>query len=389
MKMKKVIAGFVYFGMVGGVLAQGALPSPSFLSVNISAGGTYKINGTSVLGGTGTNPLFPAGPLTLGHAATTITTRSLMAVDNLLENNSVFPLVNSGREWDGGTYSYFGVSRVFDGTTGSGTGGPVNTHMDVAVNNGTLTDPVASMSYCRVVANSGLQHCFGGNDVVTASVGTTPQLIGREIDVQTDGSSIHPTAVSGGLFINFFNSPFAGARGILINTLNGATLETGIQIAGTITGNQVKGTNFTIDSTNNFRTAGFYNTSGYQAIGNNQGSYLAWNKSGGTGETDFINHNGGASGGWFWSDTANGSAFTQAMVLSKTGTLQTTAGIVSGSYMQLTKITVASLTACNSGAEGTLYSITDATSATFNAAIVGGGTNHVMAYCNGTGWTVH
>jgi hypothetical protein len=53
------------------------------------------------------------------------------------------------------------------------------------------------------------------------------------------------------------------------------------------------------------------------------------------------------------------------------------------------KTTAASLPTCNAGAEGSLYSVTNANSATFNAAVAGGGTNHVMAYCNGTGWTVH
>lgn len=52
-------------------------------------------------------------------------------------------------------------------------------------------------------------------------------------------------------------------------------------------------------------------------------------------------------------------------------------------------IAVASLPTCNSGAEGTLYSVNDANSATFNATLAGGGSNHVMGYCNGSNWTVH
>lgn len=55
----------------------------------------------------------------------------------------------------------------------------------------------------------------------------------------------------------------------------------------------------------------------------------------------------------------------------------------------LQKKAVASLPTCDASTEGTLYAVTDASSATFNAALAGGGTNHVMGYCNGTGWTVH
>lgn len=51
--------------------------------------------------------------------------------------------------------------------------------------------------------------------------------------------------------------------------------------------------------------------------------------------------------------------------------------------------TVGSLPTCNSAAEGTLYAVTDSNSTAFYATLVGGGTNHVMAYCNGTNWTVH
>jgi hypothetical protein len=51
--------------------------------------------------------------------------------------------------------------------------------------------------------------------------------------------------------------------------------------------------------------------------------------------------------------------------------------------------TFASLKTCAAGVEGALASVTDSASATFNATMTGGGSNHVMAYCNGTNWTVH
>ena len=47
-----------------------------------------------------------------------------------------------------------------------------------------------------------------------------------------------------------------------------------------------------------------------------------------------------------------------------------------------------SIGTCNSGAEGTMRAVTDSTTATWGATITGSGTNHVLAYCDGTNWTV-
>lgn len=47
-----------------------------------------------------------------------------------------------------------------------------------------------------------------------------------------------------------------------------------------------------------------------------------------------------------------------------------------------------SLASCASGIEGEQVSVTDSTTATWGATITGGGTNHVLAYCDGTAWTV-
>ena len=63
--------------------------------------------------------------------------------------------------------------------------------------------------------------------------------------------------------------------------------------------------------------------------------------------------------------------------------------VVLNTALKLKKVTAAQLPTCVSGNEGTLYAVSDANSATFNATVAGGGSNHVMAYCNGTNWTVH
>lgn len=52
-------------------------------------------------------------------------------------------------------------------------------------------------------------------------------------------------------------------------------------------------------------------------------------------------------------------------------------------------VAFAALPTCNAAAEGQLRPVTDATSAVFNSTIVGGGSNHGRAYCNGTLYTFH
>jgi hypothetical protein len=58
-------------------------------------------------------------------------------------------------------------------------------------------------------------------------------------------------------------------------------------------------------------------------------------------------------------------------------------------YMQLKKLnTFALLPGCGAGTEGSMAPISDGSTSTWGAAVVGGGANHVLVYCNGTAWTV-
>lgn len=57
------------------------------------------------------------------------------------------------------------------------------------------------------------------------------------------------------------------------------------------------------------------------------------------------------------------------------------------SYVKIAPVTVANLPA--SPTEGMLVPVTDSNTSTFNAVIAGGGAQHVLAFYNGTNWTVH
>jgi len=57
--------------------------------------------------------------------------------------------------------------------------------------------------------------------------------------------------------------------------------------------------------------------------------------------------------------------------------------------IKLKSYTVATLPTCNAGAEGNVAYVTDATTPTYNAALVGGGAVKVPVFCDGSAWTSH
>lgn len=61
--------------------------------------------------------------------------------------------------------------------------------------------------------------------------------------------------------------------------------------------------------------------------------------------------------------------------------------VVDGS-LQLTPGLFSTLPTCAAGVEGTMDAVSDSTTNTWGATITGTGANHVMAYCDGTNWTV-
>jgi hypothetical protein len=57
-------------------------------------------------------------------------------------------------------------------------------------------------------------------------------------------------------------------------------------------------------------------------------------------------------------------------------------------YNQIPVGTLAAAGTCNSGAEGTERGVTDSNTVVWGATVAGSSTNHVLAYCDGTNWTV-
>lgn len=74
----------------------------------------------------------------------------------------------------------------------------------------------------------------------------------------------------------------------------------------------------------------------------------------------------------------------------KSGTVQAASGIFGSGpgSLQVTTGAFSRLSACVAGLEGTMAPVNDSTTATWGGTITGSGTNHVLAYCDGTNWTV-
>jgi len=109
---------------------------------------------------------------------------------------------------------------------------------------------------------------------------------------------------------------------------------------------------------------------------------------------DSAGHVGGAIRASFTGNTANLDFDNKGLEITATSgtpiaSFLVTGVVTVGTALKLPKSKVAALPACAAANEGELAAVNDARSETFNAKIEGGGSNHVLAYCNGAKWTVH
>lgn len=69
------------------------------------------------------------------------------------------------------------------------------------------------------------------------------------------------------------------------------------------------------------RASTYFFVGGNASVGTNgQGAYMAWNRSGGTGETDFVNNRGGGGGGWLFVNT-DGTTFSNVAQIFANGAM--------------------------------------------------------------------
>lgn len=118
----------------------------------------------------------------------------------------------------------------------------------------------------------------------------------------------------------------------------------------------------------------------WTAAADARGLMTCWNKSNSNGETRLTWGTGSGTAANLLFDTWSGSVYTTRATLTATGDFQPTESV------KLASKAFASLPTCDGTAEGKMYAVTDSNTAVFNAAIAGGGANHMIAYCDGTSW---
>ena len=80
----------------------------------------------------------------------------------------------------------------------------------------------------------------------------------------------------------------------------------------------------------------------------------------------------------------------QANISNDLGVLSLSSPDLDQAGVQMQEGPFADLAACTAGTDGTITPITDSTSSAVGQVVsTGGGTNHVLLYCNGTNWIVH
>jgi hypothetical protein len=117
---------------------------------------------------------------------------------------------------------------------------------------------------------------------------------------------------------------FEFASGYTGVSLNVGAPDVGVTLYGWVNPSQIvlpAGSVYTLHNAYNGTNPGFVTTgkvlevlNGYVHAGGmvnptipSQGAYLSWNRTGGIGETDFINSKGGGSGGWYFYNMATGT----------------------------------------------------------------------------------
>lgn len=122
------------------------------------------------------------------------------------------------------------------------------------------------------------------------------------------------------------------------------------------------------------------NIAGQALPGNNTStgaSSIGWNRSSGSGETDFVNSpGGGATGGFQWYQW-NGTSATETGALDPVGNFSAAGTVNTSGY------TVATLPTGKAGARA--Y-VTDATACAYAASLTGGGANFCPVVYNGSAW---
>jgi hypothetical protein len=320
-------------------------------------------------------------PTTNMHANSRRVAKSLMSVDAEWDS-STYTTAEIGGLWSQSAYTGWAFNKEFNATNTDAYGGsPASALMSIAYANGTAKDTVALMTVA--LAGAAQSSLFGLNAIATSTGNTSAIFRGGEIDIApATTDTVLPG--SAGLYFNAFNKPITGAV-IQSNGLNGGKFANGFACGGVV-GTCLFPTNGSSSVSLVDASQGTFSAAAF-VTGAGRSKGFEWGNMGiGTSPVSY----GDASNNFVLQLGRSGAMQVKNSAGTKTVFQVAQDGVVSASTaLQLPKSTASSLSSCDATREGYLAAVTDAKTSTFNAEIVGGGSNHVMAYCNGSAWTVH
>lgn len=184
---------------------------------------------------------------------------------------------------------------------------------------------------------------------------------------------------------------YAGAQQVLIVSKNSDSYTNGVvaEVENNAPGAYVSGTWGVAMGTYAYGTSGvaFTTSSGGQAFGVD--AYASARGAINASDLFVINGEAPSVSGGATVTNAYGLYLGNVNVATNNYAIKTGLGKVEfGDVLQLDAVTFASLPACAAGLEGSLRSVNNSTTNVWGATITGGGANHVLAYCDGTNWSV-
>jgi len=283
------------------------------------------------------------------------------------------------------------LSAVGSGSIGgSGTNGKIAMFTAGAtIGNSDLTDSIGNnIATGTLVGVSALQVVSGSTAGCTASVGTFP-IVNTNQGCQGVFSNMQTGAGPTGTTI----------AGLFSNVNAGSAISLGIGVAGITSPAQNEANSIgvygecvpaiTVTMTSCRGVYGFAFNDGITTLANNEGGvFVTWVAGGVTNTNNYGVHvlaptfNGGGT------LTHNYGILVEDQTAGGGGNPDAHGIVVVAGGMQNRAVAFATLPACASAFEGTINAVSDSNTAVWGATIANGGTNHVLAYCDGTNWTV-
>lgn len=215
-----------------------------------------------------------------------------------------------------------------------------------------------------IAADSTNYAAAGQTQNITGGMLFPGALVGNEIQAFSRYNQLLQSAVPGGILTAGRFAAF------------------GIATNGNVEASRINGTLATPTTILSGDTFGLYRFSGYNPSRATGAGFLLGASIAGVATENWANATSAGSKIVF-NTTPNGT-----LSVAPTLTLEQDRTATFAGKAKIAVFAFAALETCGSSIEGAIAGVSDSSTATWGATITNGGSNHVLAYCNGTNWTV-